>query len=70
MHALYYTGAFGASSDKNHKASTLSWGGLVNCFLQREHELIFRSFFVASRCRGSSLCLCSSSKLGQQIKQS
>lgn len=64
-------GPFGASLDKNHATiCTLSWGGLVNCFLQSEHVLIFRSFFTASRCSGSFLCLCRSSKLGEQAKQS
>ena len=47
------------------RGGTLSWGGLVNCFLQSEHVLIFRSFFVASMCSGSCLCFCNASKLGR-----
>lgn len=45
------------------RGRTFSWGGLVNCFLQSEHVLIFRSFFVASMCSGCSLCFCNASRL-------
>lgn len=48
---------------------TRSCGGLVNCFLQSVHLLIFRSFAVVSRCNGSCLCFSNASKLVKEKQE-